>query len=137
MRSPREAGAQPPTPINDEVRRRCLRAVMDCYLARPGPDQIAYLDQLCAAAMNFAAPGPMGQEMISGLDLLCDAHRIRARTLVLTGELDVRVASEHMHQIAGVVPTARLVRLPHLGHLIHAEDPREWTETISDFPTFR
>jgi len=128
-----EAGSHLRTVTSHEDRRRCLRIMMDCYVAHPGPSETAYLDELCAAPMNFAAAGPMGQEMMGGLDLLRHAHHISARTLVLTGELDARVPTEHIQQIAAAVPGAQLVRFPDAGHLIHVESRQQWTQTIGEF----
>lgn len=118
---------------DEQVQRRSLRTMMDCYVARPGPIETAFLEQLCAAPMNFVAAGPMAQEMTGGLDLLQHAHRILAHTLVLAGELDVRVPAGHLQQITDAIPDARLTTLTGVGHLPHVEAHEEWADTVTDF----
>ncbi len=110
-----------------------MRAMMTTYVAQQNAVGTGFLDRLAAAPMNFAAPGPMAAEMMGGLDLLADAHTISANTLVLTGQLDVRVPAQHMHEIADAIPGAQLVRFPGVGHLLHIEAPEEWGHTVSDF----
>jgi proline iminopeptidase len=118
---------------DDDTRHRSLRSMMDCFIAHQSPAHAVYLDRLAMAPTNFAAPGPMANELMAGLDLLRDADRIHAPTLVLTGELDVRVPSEHMAEIAEALPGARLIRFPGAGHLLHAEARAQWIEVVGDF----
>lgn len=116
-----------------EQRRTAMRTVMDTYVAHADPTQAAFLDRLAAADINFAAPGPMGAEMMAGLNLLNNAHHITAPTLVLTGALDVRVPADHMEHVAQAIPGAVLIRFPKSGHLIHVEHPKEWAQTVGPF----
>lgn len=127
------AGPSMRTAVDEPGRRRLLRTVMDCHVAHPGPGGTAFLDRLCAAPVDFASAGPMGQEMTSGLDLLRDADRIRARALVLAGDLDVRVPTEHLHVITDAIAGARLTRFPGVGHLIHAEARERWAQVVAAF----
>ncbi len=128
-----EAGPRMRSATSDEDRCVAIRAMMNTYVAHQNAVGTDFLDRLAAAPMNFAAPGPMVAEMMGGLNLLKDAHTISASTLVLTGELDVRVPTQHMHEIADAIPAAQLVRFPDVGHLIHIEAPAEWGQTVSDF----
>ena len=114
-------------------RRTAMRIVMDTYVAHADPSQATFLDRLAAADINFTAPGPMGAEMMAGLNLLKDAHLVSAPTLVLAGDLDVRVPAEHMGQVAHTIPGATLIRFPDSGHLIHVEQPGNWARTVSTF----
>lgn len=118
---------------DDEERRAAMRTVMDTYVAHVGPSATAFLDRLAAANINFAAPGPMGAEMMAGLDLLREANRVTAPTLVVAGELDVRVPVDHMEQVAQAVPHARLVRFPESGHLLHVDQGEEWARVVDEF----
>lgn len=113
-------------------RRTAMRRVMDTYVAHADPSQAAFLDQLAEADINFAAPGPMGAEMMAGLNLLRDAHQVCAPTLVLAGDLDVRVPAHHMEQVAQAIPGTQLIRFPG-GHLVHVEQPEEWAGTVVRF----
>lgn len=127
------AGPRMRSASSDDDRRKAMRAMIDVYVAHKAPIETGFLDRLNAAPMNFAALGPMAAEMMSGLDLLEDAGKIRARTLVLTGELDVRVPAEHMQEIAEAIPEAHLITFPNIGHLIHVEACGQWAQTVSDF----
>lgn len=116
-----------------DERRAAMRTVMDTYVAHARPSQAVFLDRLATADMNFTAPGPMGAEMMAGLNLLKDAHLVSAPALVLAGDLDVRVPAQHMEQVAEAIPCARLVHFPNSGHLLHVEQPEEWAGTVVEF----
>ncbi len=117
----------------DAERRDAMRIVMNTYLGHSSPTGTGLLERLVAAPMNFAAPGPMGAEMMSGLDLLRDAETMTVRTLVIGGELDVRVPTEHLQEIVDAIPGAQLALLAGAGHLAHLEASERWIETVGDF----
>lgn len=118
---------------NDEVRREALPDRLSRFVAQLGGEQVAFLDQLCQAPVNFAAVGPMGAEWTDGLDLLSSANSIVASTLVLAGALDTVVPAEHMSEIAEAIPGARFVSFEASGHFIHAEAHERWGEVVSAF----
>ncbi|MGI8680400.1 MAG: alpha/beta fold hydrolase [Jatrophihabitans sp.] len=127
------AAASLRTAPDEDARRRSLRMMMECFVAHPGPKEAAYLDRLSEAPVNFAAPGPMGQEIMSGLDLLRESDKIRAPALILSGELDARVPSAHMQEISDTLPDARFIRFPDVGHLIHVEAGERWGTALRAF----
>ncbi|MCO4252123.1 alpha/beta fold hydrolase [Pseudarthrobacter raffinosi] len=129
----RQAGPRMRSASTDQDRRTAMRTMMDTYIARPSPEDRAFLDRLATAPLNFAAPATMAAEMSAGLDLLSEAPKVTARTLVLGGDLDVRVPPQHLEQIVEAIPGARLHRFPESGHLLHIEAPQEWAEVVTGF----
>lgn len=128
-----EAGPRMRTATSSAERQAATRTMIDTYIAHPTSRTARFLDQLAVAPTNPAAVGPMAAEMTSGLDLLANAPAITTPTLVLTGDLDVRVPTEHMQIIADTLPDAQLVRFPGLGHLTHIENPQRWVAAVSAF----
>lgn len=117
----------------DTARREATRTMIDTYIAHPNAAMTRFLDGLAQAPMNSAAIGPMVAEMMNGLDLLTNAGAISAPTLVLTGDLDVRVPAEHMGVIADALPHAEVVRFADVGHLTQVETPDSWASTVGAF----
>ncbi len=120
------------TAVTDRQRHAALRVMMDTYIARLDGPRRRFLDQLCAAPVDFTAPAVMAAEMMNGLNLLDGADRITAPTLVLGGEFDVRVPGAHLQQIARAIRGARYVELAGAGHLVHRESP-EWEGLVAGF----
>jgi pimeloyl-ACP methyl ester carboxylesterase len=118
---------------DDITRRNAFRTVMNRYVARLGVDQAAFLERLCAAPMNFAAAGPMGAEMVGGLDLLRTATAITATTLVVGSELDTQVPIEHMREIADSIPGANFLPFDDTGHFIEVEHRNRWAILVGNF----
>jgi pimeloyl-ACP methyl ester carboxylesterase len=104
-----EAGCRErPEEIEGFIRRR---------LGNPTPPE-GYAAQL-AAAMTHDASGRLS--------------RIRARTLVITGDADRLVNWENSRRIAGRIPGARLVVLPGAPHRLFAEDPDAFNREVLRF----
>jgi magnesium chelatase accessory protein len=55
--------------------------------------------------------------------LLRDLPRLRPPLLLVIGENDLTISPDDAHLISRVVPHARTVRLPGVGHLAHEENP--------------
>ncbi len=127
------AGQLMRTTQDGNVRRQAFRTMMSRYVARLDDRGTAFLNQLCAAPMNFAAPGPMAAEMISGLDLLSAAKSVTVQTLVIAGELDVTVPAEHMEKIAEAMPNARFLSFDGVGHFVEVEAYDRWVEVVVNF----
>jgi pimeloyl-ACP methyl ester carboxylesterase len=62
-----------------------------------------------------------------------DPARITARTLVVSGDLDLEFFGAVAQHLAGTIPGARHVRLPWAKHLPSLERPDEVTALIRDF----
>lgn len=58
---------------------------------------------------------------------------IQQRTLVITGELDQVLPPEGGREIAALIPNARHVELPEVGHLGYAENPSAFNDAVMSF----
>jgi len=56
--------------------------------------------------------------------LRCELDRLQPELVLVVGENDTAVPPAQAETVAPLVPRARLVRLPGLGHLAHEEDPK-------------
>ncbi len=81
----------------------------------------------------------VGQALVERLEVFtlpdptASLAAVEADTLILWGENDRMVPPEHGPQFAALIPSARLVSLPGLGHIPHEEDP---AGTIGDVRAF-
>jgi pimeloyl-ACP methyl ester carboxylesterase len=58
--------------------------------------------------------------------------KIAARTLVLVGEFDTETPPEYSQYLVDHLPHARLVVVPHAGHLLNAEAPEQVNRLIAE-----
>lgn len=71
----------------------------------------------------------VGQALVERLEVFtlpdptASLTAVEADTLILWGENDRMVPPEHGPEFAALIPSARLVSLPGLGHIPHEEDP--------------
>ena len=65
--------------------------------------------------------------------LVRDLPKLAPRLLLVAGEGDLAIPPADAARVAALVPGARLVRWPGLGHLAHEEDPRLAVNCIEDF----
>lgn len=64
-----------------------------------------------------------------------DLPRFAPRLLLVTGANDRAISPREAERIARMVPGARLVSMPKLGHLAHEEAPAETARIIEEFAT--
>lgn len=66
-----------------------------------------------------------------------DSHdklgEIAAPSLVVVGTGDRLTTPEIAEEIAGLIPGARLIKIPEAGHLVNIERPEEFNRTVIDF----
>jgi len=62
-----------------------------------------------------------------------DLPRLRAPTLLVVAGNDRAVPPSEGQRLAGVIPGARVLTLPGLGHLAHEEQPARIVEAVLDF----
>jgi pimeloyl-ACP methyl ester carboxylesterase len=118
----------------DEAERQFhFRTFMASYVAREGPAEGAYLDQLCSAPMNWEAGEVMYEELLGGLNLLDDARNVTAPGLVIGGEFDVTVPSAASRWVADALPRGRFVEMRGVGHFVEVEAPERLREIVCEF----
>jgi 2-succinyl-6-hydroxy-2,4-cyclohexadiene-1-carboxylate synthase len=61
-------------------------------------------------------------------------NQMRARTLLIAGELDEKFA-DIARAMAGALPNARLAIAPEAGHAVHLEQPQAFDSLVLDFLT--
>jgi len=64
-----------------------------------------------------------------------EAERIPHRTLLIAGEKDALSPARSQRGLAARLPQGSLVLIPHVGHLVHLEAPREAAQAIRRFLT--
>jgi pimeloyl-ACP methyl ester carboxylesterase len=117
----------------EQKRHRLLRTMFSMYVVRDTGAEAAYLDRVCAAAMNWHAVPVMFAEMRGGLDLLDGAGAITAPTLAIAGELDVIVPPAKVRRIAEAIPGATYAEFPGTGHFPEVEATEAFTTRVCDF----
>jgi pimeloyl-ACP methyl ester carboxylesterase len=90
---------------------------------------------LSTVAANDHEPYAAAYGVLAQNDLADDLHRIRARTLVMTGEGDVGSTPRMSELMAQRIPDATLQILPGVKHLPSVETPHDLATRISDFFT--
>lgn len=133
VRAAREAGEEMDTVTGEAERRRLFRTLMARYVAREGERELAYLDRLCSAPMNWDAAEPMYEELVGGLDLLEQAGAVSAPALVMGCEFDVTVPAATMREIAAALPDARYVQFDGVGHFRDVEASERVVSTLEAF----
>lgn len=84
-------------------------------------------------ARNDRASYTAAYEMFAESDLVDDLHRIKARTLVGTGEGDEGSSPEMAHRMAELIPNADAVIFEGVQHAIFEGDSKPVCRTIRDF----
>jgi magnesium chelatase accessory protein len=72
-------------------------------------------------------------EMMANWDLTrmpADLRRITTPVLLIVGENDKAIRPDDAEKIAKLLPRAKIIRLPDVGHLAHEEDPRAVADQI-------
>jgi magnesium chelatase accessory protein len=64
--------------------------------------------------------------------LLSDLPHIQTKTVLIAGTADKAVPTEVSEHAASVMPDARFISLPGLGHLAHEEQPDTICDLIRD-----
>lgn len=104
------------------------------YLA----DNADAAEQQLRRELEYPTPMFVAQRQMEALrqfDRYHDLPRIRAKTLVAAGTLDVLVKPRNATILASRIPNARLELLADLGHRAIWEAPEEMAEVIGDFLT--
>ena len=113
--------------------QRAYRASMACCVAREGPVEAAYLDQLCSAPHNRQAVAGMWTEWRAGLDLLEGADAATARALVIAGEVDIAVPAVTVRLVVDALPNARYIEFADVGHFVAVEASERFRGIVLEF----
>jgi pimeloyl-ACP methyl ester carboxylesterase len=91
---------------------------------------VAWQHQLASNKRSIyrAANGVIHRDSLFG-----ELGKIAAPTLVLTGEEDLARTMDESQHMVGAIPGAKLVVVPHGGHMLPLEEPAAVTEAISSF----
>ncbi|MSU76752.1 MAG: alpha/beta hydrolase [Gemmataceae bacterium] len=71
--------------------------------------------------------------LIEGLDLQSDLHRIKAPTMILSGDRDVFVSATSLDALVRGLPKAKVHRLPDAGHLAFVTKPDLVAQRVHSF----
>lgn len=71
--------------------------------------------------------------LVEGLDLEDQLPRIKAPTLVFSGDRDVFVSPQSLTRLCDGIPNARLMRLPNCGHLAFVTRPEAMVTSVAPF----
>ncbi|MFO1057925.1 MAG: alpha/beta fold hydrolase BchO [Dongiaceae bacterium] len=97
--------------------------------SRLDPSGIEQYRRLAASPSHVAAAlGMMANWDLDGLRR--DLPRLAAPLVLVTGSNDRTVPPEGARKVAALVPGARLISMPGLGHLAHEERPEETAELL-------
>lgn len=115
--------------------RNMLRTSLAAGYARPQALSEAtltrYRDMLLAPGVRSAMLARMGEVVLR--DPVPTLARIKAPTLLLWGEMDAMIPISNAADYLRALPTAKLVRLPNLGHLPFEEAPDEALAPVERF----
>jgi pimeloyl-ACP methyl ester carboxylesterase len=115
--------------------RNMLKTSLAAGYARPAALSEAtltrYRDMLLAPGVRAAMLARMGQVVLR--DPPPTLARIKAPTLLLWGENDAMIPISNAADYLRAMPTAKLVRLPNLGHLPFEEDPERSLPPVAQF----
>jgi proline-specific peptidase len=118
---------------NDEELAELSRRFLPLYFARFDAAAAAYLETLADEVPNGDAIRQWESRIFRTFDLRGDLARIRAPTLVVTGELDFVAAPGSAEEIAGAMDRARLEILPGIGHFVFMEAPELFRQAVWSF----
>ena len=101
---------------------------------RYGEKEQAFLERAAAAGVGYHVPALtyFNERVAPTLDLRPLLPRIEARTLVLTGELDPWGAGA-APELESLIPDARVVVMPEVGHMPWVEEPEGFRSAILEF----
>jgi len=98
----------------------------------------ATVDRFCSLREENFVPREVYMQQLQsalGFDLESSVSGIRAKTLVITGDLDVVVPTENSFNLARAIPGARLEIIKGSGHMAFVEKADEFNRVVTDFLT--
>lgn len=129
----RRAREENPPEDEDELARLALLG-LPLLFGRYGDREQAFVARAAEASGGYHLPALtyFNEHVAPTFDLRPLLPRIQARTLVLTGELDPWGAGA-APELESLIPDARVVVLPEVGHMPWIEDPERFRAEILSF----
>jgi pimeloyl-ACP methyl ester carboxylesterase len=103
------------------------------YFAHFGPAEAGYLDTLKTEPLNADTLRLFNQEIFTTFDLRDRLPKIRAKTLVITGDEDFICGPVCAGEICAGIPGARKVIVEDAGHMLFVEQPQLFHDEVADF----
>ena len=122
-----------------KVRENGMTAVLDAAIQRMFPPAFiaAHADVVAErkAALAKADPECFARACLalSMLDLKNDVSRIKNKTLVMVGELDLATPAALARELAAGIPGAQFRELPGCGHSPQLEQPESFVSVVTSF----
>jgi proline iminopeptidase len=126
----RVLAATEPTEV-DEM----MALVLPLYTAHPDSPGVVRMVELFRrdGRTNLDAVKVWESGLYQRIDIRPLLKDVRARTLVLTGELDLICGPTHARQLAQALPHATVEIIPDCGHMVAVEAPVEFKRAIEAF----
>jgi pimeloyl-ACP methyl ester carboxylesterase len=94
----------------------------ECFRLSPDPEHWPIIIEKIRA-MWLTDPSYTAEELAS----------IKIPTLIIDGQTEELVRTNHAQEIADAIPHAELVILPNVGHFAVVDKPEEWNNAVLDF----
>jgi proline iminopeptidase len=118
---------------NDEEMAELVFRELPLYFAHFGAAEAGYLDTLKSETPNADTLRLFNQEIFETFDLRGELGRIKAPTLVITGDEDFICGPLCAEEIAAGIKGARKVIVGDSGHMIFVEQPEEFEREVVEF----
>ncbi|MBP2476825.1 pimeloyl-ACP methyl ester carboxylesterase [Crossiella equi] len=109
-----------------------VEGLLGQYTHSERPEVVAAVRGLVAAQSGEGVSWAQ-RAMAARPDSTATLAAVRVPTLVVAGDQDALMPPALASAMAGLVPSARLVRLPRCGHLPPLEDPAAFSDVVVDF----
>ena len=129
----RRAREESPPESEEELARLALLG-LPLLFGRYGEKEQAFVQRAVASSGGYHLPALtyFNERVEPTFDLRPLLPKIRAPTLVLTGELDPWGATA-TRELESLIPHARVVVMPEVGHMPWVEDPERFRRELLDF----
>jgi proline iminopeptidase len=118
---------------NDEEMAGLVFRELPLYFAHYGAAEEGYLDTLKSEALNADTLRLFNKEIFETFDLRGELGKIKAPTLVITGDDDFICGPVCADEIASGIKGARKVIVGDSGHMIFIEQPEEFEREVAEF----
>jgi len=118
---------------NDEELAGLVFRELPLYFAHFGAAEAGYLDTLKSETPNADTLRLFNKEIFEKFDLRGELGKIKAPTLVITGDEDFICGPVCADEIAAGIKGARKVIVGDSGHMIFVEQPEEFEREVAEF----